>query len=58
MADLPADEPEGGDKEAYIDAIIQIAKEKLRTTGYEIFFNLAIDTILQDIKDGLASIWR
>lgn len=53
VADLPADEPEGGDKEVYIDAIIQIAKEKLRTTAYEIFFNLAIDTILQDIKDDL-----
>ena len=52
-ASLPADEPEGGDKEAYIDAVIQAAKQKLDTSGYEVFFNLAIDTILMDIKDDL-----
>lgn len=50
---LPADEPEGGDKEIYIDALIRITKQKLEAEGYEVFFNLAIDTILQDIKDDL-----
>ncbi|MFK7794957.1 MAG: arginine--tRNA ligase [Gammaproteobacteria bacterium] len=50
---LPKDEPEGGDKEAYIDALIATAKEKLASQGYAIFFDLAIDTILTDIKDDL-----
>ena len=52
-ANLPADEPEGGDKELYIDALIQTAKQSLGSAGYELFFNLSIDTILQDIKDDL-----
>ena len=51
--DLPKDEPEGGDKEAYIDALINVAKEQLQPQGYAVFFNLAIDTILTDIKDDL-----
>ena len=50
---LPKDESEGGDKEAYIDALIATAKEKLQPQGYAIFFDLAIDTILTDIKDDL-----
>ncbi|MDW3095793.1 MAG: arginine--tRNA ligase [Gammaproteobacteria bacterium] len=50
---LPKDEPEGGDKETHIDALISIAKEKLQTQGYSVFFDLAIDTILSDIKDDL-----
>ncbi len=51
--ELPADEPEGGDKEIYIDAIIRVAKHCLQASGYEKFFLLAIDTILDDIKDDL-----
>lgn len=50
---LPPDEPQGGDKEIYIDALIQTAKEKLGTSGYAIFFDSAINTILTDIKDDL-----
>ena len=53
ISDLPADEPEGGDKEQHIDALIQIAKENLAAEGYAVFFRLAIDTILEDIKDDL-----
>lgn len=52
-ATLPKDEPEGGDKEAHIDALIIVAKENLQPKGYAIFFDLAIDTILTDIKDDL-----
>tara|TARA_R110002049_G_scaffold252264_1_gene427237 strand:- start:371554 stop:373305 length:1752 start_codon:yes stop_codon:yes gene_type:complete len=51
--DLPKDEPEGGDKEAYIDALISVAKDKLQAQGYAVFFSMAIDTILSDIKDDL-----
>lgn len=50
---LPKDEPEGGDKETYIDALIAVAKEKLQSQGFAVFFDLAIDTILTDIKDDL-----
>lgn len=50
---LPADEPNGGDKEQYIDAVIQIAKDSLESAGYTKFFNLSINTILEDIKDDL-----
>ncbi len=50
---LPLDEPQGGDKELYIDALIHTAKEKLGDSGYAIFFEAAINTILADIKDDL-----
>ena len=53
MPELPKDEPEGGDKEKHIDALIEVAKQRLQTQGYSEFFNLAIDTILADIKDDL-----
>ena len=51
--DLPLDEPQGGDKEIHIDALINIAKENLHQDGYAVFFDSAIDTILADIKDDL-----
>ena len=50
---LPADEPQGGDKEAHIDALIDAAKQQLGEQGYAVFFNCAIATILDDIKDDL-----
>ena len=53
VSSLPLDEPQGGDKETHIDALIQVAKENLHIDGYAVFFNLAIDTILADIKDDL-----
>ncbi|MGH1538201.1 MAG: arginine--tRNA ligase [Gammaproteobacteria bacterium] len=53
MTDLPADEPQGGDKEIYIDAIINKAKTLLHEDGYEVFTNCALDTITNDIKDDL-----
>ena len=53
MSNLPADEPQGGDKEIYIDAIIKKSKELLGESGYEIFTKCALDTITNDIKDDL-----
>ena len=53
MSDLPADEPQGGDKEIYIDAIIEKAKALLGEDGYGIFTSCALDTITNDIKDDL-----
>lgn len=51
---LPADESEGGDKEAHIDAIIQRAKSLLGSEGYAVFFDAALDSILGDIRADLA----
>ncbi|MEM7401861.1 MAG: arginine--tRNA ligase [Pseudomonadota bacterium] len=53
ISDLPADEPQGGDKELYIDAIITKAKLLLGKDGYQIFSKCALDTITKDIKDDL-----
>ncbi len=53
MSDLPADEPQGGDKEIYIDSIIMKAKTLLADNGYAVFANCALDTITNDIKDDL-----
>ncbi len=53
MQDIPTDEPMGGDKEAHIDAVISVAKSLLKEDGYAVFFDLAIATIIADIKDDL-----
>lgn len=52
LDELPKDECDGGDKEEYIDAMIQVAKRFLGD-GYSIFFDLANNTILADIRDDL-----
>ena len=49
---LPKDEPEGGDKEEYIDAIIEHAKILLGK-DYRFVFDLGLNYILADIKDDL-----
>ena len=49
---LPKDEPEGGDKEEYIDAIIEHAKVLLGD-DYRFVFDLGLNYILADIKDDL-----
>jgi len=53
MSDLPADEPQGGDKEIYIDAVIAQAKSLLGNEGYEVFAKQALNVITDDIKDDL-----
>lgn len=53
MADLPADEPQGGDKEKHIDALIDRAKALLGD-AYKEVFQAGLDEILDDIKDDLA----
>jgi len=55
MQGLPADEPEGGDREVYIDAVIARAKELLGK-HYETVFDLALSTILADIREDLAAL--
>lgn len=51
---LPLDEPAGGDKEIYIDAIIARAKELLGETNYRAIFDTALLVISTDIHDDLA----
>lgn len=53
MSDLPADAPQGGDKEIYIDAIIKQAKYLLGEDCFTIFSQRALDVITNDIKDDL-----
>ncbi|CAA9892906.1 Arginine--tRNA ligase [Candidatus Methylobacter favarea] len=50
LEDLPADEPQGGDRELYIDALIDRAKTLLGLSLYRDFFRVGLNTILQDIR--------
>ncbi|HBI22181.1 MAG TPA: arginine--tRNA ligase [Legionella sp.] len=52
---LPADEPLGGDKELYIDALIQCARRLLGASGFALFHQKALDCVLADIKQDLAA---
>ena len=52
---LPEDESEGGDKEKYIDALNIRAREMMGDSGYESFFNAALETILDDIREDLSA---
>ncbi|WP_028467887.1 arginine--tRNA ligase [Neptunomonas japonica] len=54
MHNIPADEPQGGNKETHIDALIERAQELLTAEGYAVFFNAALDSILSDIRDDLS----
>ena len=53
MDGLPADEPDGGDKELHIDALIQKAKTLLGDNRYRYVFELALNSILDDIRQDL-----
>jgi arginyl-tRNA synthetase len=50
---LPADEPQGGDKDVYIDAVIARARSLIGDTTYARVLKLALDGILGDIRDDL-----
>ncbi len=51
--DLPLDEPEGGDKERYIDALIERAQQVLGRDGFALFHQAALHFVLDDIKNDL-----
>lgn len=51
---LPPDEPEGGDKEQYIDALIHKAQQLLGIDGFSVFHQHALHSVLGDIKNDLA----
>jgi len=51
---LPPSLAQGGNGEVHIDALIAHAGELLGEEGYAIFFDAALNSILDDIKDDLA----
>ena len=53
LQNLPLDEPQGGDKEHYIDAVIARAKELLGADNFRLVFDLSLKLILKDIHDDL-----
>ncbi len=52
--DIPADEPDGGDKEMHIDGLTNKAKSLLGEANYRIIFDKGLNAILNDIRDDLA----
>ncbi|WP_432471732.1 arginine--tRNA ligase [Amphritea sp. HPY] len=53
FADIPADEPVGGDKDLHIDALIERAQSLLGDEGYGIVFDAGLNSIRDDICDDL-----
>jgi arginyl-tRNA synthetase len=53
MAELPADELAGGDKEEHIDAIIERAKSLLGASDYSTVFDAGLNLVLSDIREDL-----
>ena len=53
FGDIAPDEPDGGDKERHIDALIARTKVLLGDNRYRFVFELALNTILDDIRDDL-----
>jgi arginyl-tRNA synthetase len=51
---LPLPLTQGGDGEIHIDALIKRARELLGNKGYTVFFDAALNSILDDIKDDLS----
>jgi arginyl-tRNA synthetase len=54
FGNLPADEPEGGDKDAYIDAVITRAKQLIGADAFLEISGLALAEIVADMQDDLA----
>ena len=54
FADLPADEPQGGDKDVYIDAVIGRARTLIGEAAFARVLRLSLDGILADIREDLA----
>ena len=51
---LPPDEPQGGDKDIYIDAVIGRARTLIGNAAFERVLRLSLDGILADIREDLA----
>ena len=53
MENIPPDEPQGGDKDTHIDALIERMKTLLGLPLYRDFFQIGLESILDDIKADL-----
>jgi arginyl-tRNA synthetase len=53
FADLPADEPQGGDKDVYIDALMSRARALIGETAFQRVLRTALDGIVGDIREDL-----
>jgi arginyl-tRNA synthetase len=51
--DLPPDEPQGGDKDVYIDAVISRARTLIGAEAFRRVLDLALAGILEDIREDL-----
>ena len=54
MADLPADEADGGDRETYIDALVARARGLLGDDGWDRVFGAGRDAMVDNIRTDLA----
>ena len=54
FADLPPDEAQGGDRDEYIDAVIERARALIGEAALRRVLDLALEDILGDIRDDLA----
>jgi len=54
LADLPPDEPAGGDKDRYVDAIIARMRALLGEAGYRRVLDFSLAAMLADIRGDLA----
>ena len=52
MIDIPADEPDGGDKDIHIDALI-VRSKALLGDHYRTIFDAGLNTIIEDIRTDL-----
>jgi arginyl-tRNA synthetase len=52
-AGLPPDEPAGGDKEVYVDAVIARARELIGADEFTRVLNVALEFLLADIRNDL-----
>ena len=53
FGNLPPDEPEGGDKDAYIDAVIDRARSLLGEAAFLEVADLALDAVVADMRQDL-----
>lgn len=53
LRDIPPDEPQGGDRDAHVDALIARAQSLLGAENYRKIFDLGLNTILADIRQDL-----
>ncbi|HEY0799712.1 MAG TPA: arginine--tRNA ligase, partial [Steroidobacteraceae bacterium] len=52
--DLPPDEPQGGDKDLFIDALMSRARAVIGEAAFERVLRIALDGIVGDIREDLA----